>query len=221
MISVLLPTLNRVEMCLHTLRSLEVTAPGAEVCLVADGDPSILQRAVAEIGLDFATNWRPEPRTNVAAWNIALGMASRDLVVFAADDLEFRPGWLEAALYEMAHFDEGWGLVGFNDGHLGKELSTHYLLHRRFICQVLGGRVAWPCYLHSFNDLETNDRAKAAGRYRWAERAHVHHHHWLFGDRPQDATDTATLGSHSIAQARYRERAAQGFPNDWPPVIEC
>ena len=221
MISVLLPTMNRVERCLATLRSLQATVDEAEVCLVVDCDPTILKRAVDEIDLAFVTNWRPEPRTNVAAWNTALQMASHDLVVFAADDLEFRPGWLEAARHEMARFDDGWGMVGFNDGHLGTELSTHYLLHRRFICQVLGGRVAWPCYPHSFNDLETNDRAKRAGRYRWAEHAHVYHHHWLFGDRPQDTTDVLTLGDHSVAEARYRERAAQGFPDDWPPVIEC
>jgi glycosyltransferase involved in cell wall biosynthesis len=221
MISVLLPTLNRVELCLQTLRSLQVTAPGAEVCLVADGDPTILRRAVDEIELPFVTNWRPDPRTNVVAWNTALEMATRELIVFAADDLEFCPGWLEAATEQMQRFDGGWGMVGFNDGHWGAELATHYLLHRRFICEVLGGRVAWPCYRHSFNDLETNDRAKLAGRYSWAKQAHVLHRHWLFGDRPQDSTDVLTLGDHSVAEARYRERAAQGFPNDWPPVIEC
>jgi hypothetical protein len=159
-------------------------------------------------------------RGNSRAWNDCLAVCTGDPVVFAADDLEWEPGWLDAALGMLANFKDGWGLVGFNDGHWGPELSTHYLMSRRFIVEVLGGVVAWDFYPHSFNDLEVNERAKRANRYAWCREAHVGHAHWIFGDRPQDATDTRTLGQHGAAEAVYRQREAAGFPNDGiAPVI--
>lgn len=154
------------------------------------------------------------------AWNDCLRESEGDPVVFAADDLLWGDGWLDEALSALEVFDEGWGMVGFNDGHWdGNELATHYLMSRRFIVEVLGGVVAWDFYGHSFNDLEVNARAKAAERYVWAEGAEVLHSHWIFGDRQRDETDTRTLGEHSLAEAKFREREAQGFPNDYEAVI--
>jgi hypothetical protein len=153
------------------------------------------------------------------AWNDALAATAGDPVVLVADDLMFNHGWLDAALKELGEFEDGWGLVGFNDGHFGEELSTHYLMSRRFIVEVLGGVVAWPEYRHSFNDLETTERAKRANRYRWCEDARVDHEHWLFGDRGMDETDQRELPNHPGSQEGYLRRAAAGFPNDYDPVI--
>ena len=111
-------------------------------------------------------------------------------------------------------------MVGFNDGHWdGGELSTHYLMSRRFIVEVLGGVIAWECYHHSFNDVEMCERARNAARYRWAEGARVYHSHWLFGDRPQDETDQRNLPLHGESQQVFMDRRAAGFPNDYAPVI--
>ena len=79
--------------------------------------------------------------------------------------------------------------------------------------------VAWECYTHSFNDVEMCERAQAAGRYVWAEDAKVYHAHWLFGDRPQDATDQRNLPRHGESQRTFLERRAAGFPSDYAPVI--
>jgi GT2 family glycosyltransferase len=161
-----------------------------------------------------------EPQGCSAAWNRALAAAQGDPIVFAADDLRWEQGWLDNALNRLSEFDEGWGLVGFNDGHWGEELSTHYLMSRRFIVEVLGGVVAWGFYGHSFNDAEVNERARRAGRYAWCEEARVYHSHWLFGDREKDATDTRTLCDHGEAERIFKQRQAEGFPNDGiEPVI--
>lgn len=107
------------------------------------------------------------------------------------------------------------GLVGFNDGHSnGDHFSTHYLMSRRFIIEILGGVIAWPHYKHSFNDVEASARAKAAGRYKWCKDAHVFHSHWIFGDRSQDETDARNLGGHPESQRTFFARQAAGFPND-------
>lgn len=154
------------------------------------------------------------------AWNDALRWSKGDPVVFAADDLIFEKGWLDESLKLLAEFPDGWGMVGFNDGHWdGNELATHYLMSRRFIVEVLGGVVAWECYRHSFNDLEVNARAKAAGRFVWAPKARVTHLHWLFGGRRQDETDTRRLPEHPNDERVYKEREAAGFPVDYEPVV--
>lgn len=222
MISILLPTTGRakrVERCLEGL--FETTDPHPiEVVLAVDNDEETFARVVnidhpsrASVHVDYVYGYRGN-----TAWNDCLAEASGDPVVFAADDLDWQEGWLDAALEALENHPDC--LIGFNDGHLGPELSTHYLMPRKFIVEVLGGRVAWPCYKHSFNDLETNDRAKAAGRYHWCKRARVFHDHWLFGGRDRDDTDTRNLGGHAESEAAYKQRRATGFPDDWPAIIQ-
>lgn len=218
MISVLLPTTGRPDMAERCVRNLRDTATGydLEIVCAVDADPESRDRLEPLVDtLLYSESYRGCSR----AWNDCLAASSGDPVVFAADDLEWHPGWLAAALETLDDFSDGWGLVGFNDGHWGAELSTHYLMSRRFIMEVLDGVIAWDFYKHSFNDLEVNERAKRAGRYAWCEDAHVTHRHWLFGDRPQDATDVRTLGEHANSERIYYERAAAGFPNTDTPVI--
>lgn len=202
-------------MALRCVRQLRETAEVEIVCAV-DADPESATLLAPLVDRLLVCSFY---RGCSAAWNDCLAEATGDPVVFAADDLHWEAGWFEAALAKLSEFEDGWGLVGFNDGHWGAELSTHYLMSRRFIVEVLGGVVAWPAYKHSFNDLETCDRAKAAGRYAWAEDARVYHEHWLFGDRPQDETDTRRLPQHPEDERIYNERRAAGFPVDYAPVI--
>lgn len=216
MISVLLPTTGRPDRAEACIRQLRATADVEVICAV-DCDPESARRLAPLVDkLLVATFYRGCSQ----AWNDCLAEASGDPIVFAADDLEWGEGWLEAALAKLAEFDDGWGMVGFNDGHWdGNELATHYLMSRRFIVEVLGGVVAWPAYKHSFNDLETCERARLAGRYAWCESADVRHVHWLFGDRAQDDTDQRRLPDHPADQRIYDERKANGFPNDYEAVI--
>jgi glycosyltransferase involved in cell wall biosynthesis len=201
------------------VRSIKDTTDDVQIVAAVDKDGDTAIR-LHELGclVDYAADYRGCSR----AWNDALAHSTGDPVVLAADDLEFQPGWLDAALRTLDRFPGGWGLVGFNDGHTdNRDFSTHYLASRRLIVEVFGGVIAWEHYRHSFNDVEATERAKAAGRYAWAEDAHVRHQHWLFGDRPKDDTDTRNLPAHAASERTYRERAAAGFPNDFEPAISC
>jgi GT2 family glycosyltransferase len=220
-ISVLLATAGRPEMAEAFAHSLRDTTTGHDVELVAavDGDHETVDRLNAVDGVSLIVDYHPAHRGCSNAWNAALALSSGDEVVLAADDLTFEPGWLDAALATLAEFPNGWGFVGFNDGHWGAELSTHYLMSRRFVIEVLGGVIAWPCYSHSFNDVEASERAKRAGRYAWCADAHVHHNHWLWGERPQDDTDTRSLPGHGHSMQTYEQRAAAGFPDEFEAVI--
>lgn len=221
MISVLFPTTGRPDRAEACLAQLHSTTPHHQIEVVAavDADTETSERIAPHVQtLTYSSTYRGCSQ----AWNDCLREAEGDPIVFAADDLIWHDGWLEAALTKLQEFPDQWGMVGFNDGHWpGEELATHYLMSRRFIIEVLGGVVAWDWYRHSFNDLEVNARAKQAGRYLWAKDSHVHHQHWTYGDRPQDDTDTRTLGEHAQAQYTYTQREAAGFPTDYPPVISA
>lgn len=201
----------------NCVRRLKETTEGhkLEVVCAVDADPDSAMRLEA-LGciVDYSETYRGN-----SAWNAALAIAKGDPIVFAADDLVWQDGWLEAALAALEQHPGC--LIGFNDGHWGPELATHYLLPRSFIIEVLGGVVAWPHYAHSFNDLETNERAKRAERYVWCEQARVYHSHWLFGGREQDETDTRNLGGHAEAERIYKQRAAAGFPNEGIEPVIC
>jgi glycosyltransferase involved in cell wall biosynthesis len=225
-VSVLLATAGRPEMARAFTETLVATTEGhnIELIVAVDGDPATVEQIKTvepHDGFRAVFDWQPEHRGCSIAWNDALAKSHGDPVMLAADDLEFQDGWLDAALAKMSEFPDGWGFVGFNDGHWGAELSTHYLMSRRFVIEVLGGRVAWPCYHHSFNDVEANARAVAAGRYAWCETARVLHRHWIFGDRQQDQTDTRMLGAHPDSERAFAQRKAAGFPDDFEAVIEC
>jgi glycosyltransferase involved in cell wall biosynthesis len=212
LVSVLLPTTGRPQRAESCIKQLRETADVEIICAV-DCDPVSAKRLAPLVDRLLVA---PFYRGN-SVWNDCLREATGDPIVFAADDLQWQPGWLEAALQALSEHPDC--LIGFNDGHWGAELSTHYLMPRSFIVEVLGGVVAWPHYKHSFNDLETCERAKAAGRYHWCEDAHVHHDHWLFGGRAKDETDTRNLGGHAESERTYNERKAAGFPDDIPAVI--
>lgn len=218
MISVLLATTGRAEQAAACASSVFLTTEDYDVEVVAAVDNDLdTAEALTALGcvVDHSINYRGCSR----AWNDALALCGGDPVVLAADDLDFQTGWLDAALEQLLRFPDEWGMVGFNDGHLNHGLSTHYLMSRRFVIEVLGGVIAWECYRHSFNDVEVNERARAAGRYSWAEGAHVLHSHWTYGDRAQDDTDARWLGEHSASEAAYNARHAAGFPSDYAPVI--
>lgn len=224
MTSVLFPTTGRPDRAERCLRQLRETTKEHDVEIVAavDADPETA-RVIG--GLVDTLIYAPHYRGCSAAWNSCLAESNGDPVVLAADDLVWREGWLEAALIELYDFEDGWGLVGFNDGNMSDEggpwgpLSTHYLMSRRFVVEVLGGVVAWDCYRHSFNDVEANERARAAGRYKWCEEARVEHEHWVFGSRAQDHTDRRSLDDHPASEAAFIGRRKRGFPNEYDAVI--
>jgi len=229
-ISVLLATTGRPDGAEACVRSLIDTTDDYDIQLVTavDADGETMNRLAAidreaPLRFQWAVSYRDEMRGSSKAWNDALAYATGDPVVLAADDLEFQPGWLDAALATLSEFEGGWGFVGFNDGHWNghTDFSTHYLMSRRFIAEHMGGVVAWDCYKHSFNDREANARARRAVRYAWCENAHVTHNHWIFGDRAQDGTDTRLLGLHPVSERAFLYREAQGFPDDFEPVITC
>lgn len=229
MITIILPTTGREKRATECLKGLFATIKHRddwEIVSPIDAD-SRTREAFAQVAMDnhihdrLRIDYSATMRGSTAAWNRGLELAKGDYIVLAADDLIFGAGWLDEAMTVMrTAFDATGGLVAFNDEHWdGTKLGTHYLLSRPFIEQYLGGRIAWPCYTHSFHDMEANHRAKRVRRFAWAEKAHVRHEHWFWGDRQQDATDQRGLIGYESSKLAYESRQRLGFPDNYPPVI--
>lgn len=151
----------------------------------------------------------------IAAWNNGLDVADGEYVVMAADDLVFQEGWLTEALEALP----AKGCVGFNDMHNGERHQTHFLMHRSFIVNYLGGCLVAPVYHHYYCDNELVARAKRANLYAYAEKSLVRHDHWANQRRPFDQWDESVKQYFLADEKLFLERQAAGFPDDFSPVI--
>ena len=127
--------------------------------------------------------------------NRGVDLTSEPLLFLGADDLDFRSGWLEAALARLA---DGIGVVGTNDlcnpRVIAGEHSTHSLVTREYA--ALGtidepGKLLHEGYPHEFVDDEFVETAKFRGAYAHAGDAIVEHLHPMAGKAPTDALYSA------------------------------
>lgn len=218
LVSVILPTTGRpgrAEACVRRL--LDTTAGHAvEVICPVDADPAT--RAVLEplATVLYADAYRGKAK----AWNDGLTASAGEFIVFAADDLQWGDGWLDAALLAMATLPEGGGVVGFNDMHRnGRKEATHFMASRWFIIHYGGGVLAVPCYASFCHDSEMCYRANEIGRYAWAEDCHVEHIHYASRGRLFDATDKRWRDCARVDMQAFNQRRKNGFTDDWEPVI--
>lgn len=117
--------------------------------------------------------------------------------------------WLKRALDAFdATFPDGYGMLGFNDGHHQAEHSPHFLIDRDLLT-YLGGWPVW--YDHNYGDTELCQKAIALEVYAKAPWATLYHDHPYFG-----GLDDATYveGRAHVEQDRqlYEYRRAQRWP---------
>lgn len=100
-------------------------------------------------------------------------------IVNLANDLLPGREWLRrgAEAYER-RFATGPGLMGFNEGIHGPELSPHFMISIELL-RDFGGWPTW--YKHNYGDLELCTRAQEQGRYGKAAWALLYHDHHLTG----------------------------------------
>jgi hypothetical protein len=181
-LAVLVPVLARPHRVAPLLDALAASTPDCLVVFVCDPDDLPERQEVAR------QQTRPRP-LRVAALSPGGGYAQKinqavratrePLLFLAADDLDFRPGWLPAA---RAHLDAGAQVVGVNDlieRRPGREgHATHFLVTREYAeSPTIDGRPGPLCelYDHSFVDDELIGTATRRGVYAYAPDAHVAH----------------------------------------------
>lgn len=128
-----------------------------------------------------------EGRTYAQNVNLALAKSHADWVLVIGDDIEFTPGWFEAAQKLTDRFD----VIGTNDSLPGRirnpavangSHADHFFIRRSYI-DDLGSSLDGPgilapeCYTHWWVDKEIIELARARGVFSPCLDSVIVHHH--------------------------------------------
>lgn len=205
-LAVLVPVLGRPHRVEPLLASFTASTPEPResVLFICDPDDRDEIDAVWEAGC------KPLTCAGGYAAKIRFGVESsaERLIFTGADDLDFRPGWFEAA---EAHIDAGAQVVGVNDliprEH---EHATHFLMTRQYAERpTIDGQPGpfFEGYSHWYVDDELIATAKRRGVYAYAEDAHVAHLHPMVG-APDDETYRKGRAEARLDGRKFRRREA-------------
>lgn len=187
-LAILVPVLKRPHRVRPLLESARGATPNARVLFIPDPDDEPEREAIRKAGaeeLPVAGNYAAKINTAVRATN-------EPFLLFGADDIQFRPGWFEAA---KAKVKEGIGVIGTQD--LGNQRvlqgthSTHPLVTRWYAELPLADGQPGPLYEgyeHNFCDTEFVQTAQSRNAWTFAPDAIVEHLHYLWGKSPTDST---------------------------------
>jgi hypothetical protein len=221
-IVVAIPVLGRPQNAQAVLASLELSDPNGlcrPLFVCSPGDDRQI-RACHESGAHvLMLEQPPGPGDFARKIQAAFDTSSEPFLFQAADDVEFTPGWAEAALYAIER-DGGYGVCGTDDRAnpvvMRGQHSTHSLIRRAYV-DVCGaswdgpGTVFSQAYSHQSVDNELVELAKVRGCFTFCAEAVVRHHHPLY-DRsvPRDSTYERGLRDGGADMALFHVRQA-----DW------
>lgn len=149
--------------------------------------------------------------------NRGMAATTEPWLLLGADDLAFRPGWIDSIRDLLGSHG---GVIGTND--LGNAAtvrgtsSTHPLV-RRLYAQIFGtadepGKVLHEGYDHNFPDSELVETAKCRGLYVHRRECVVEHLHPLWGKGTADPIYHMGQRNWHVDQALYHRRSQQfGF----------
>lgn len=157
-----------------------------------------------------------QPGTFPRKVNYAYRMCSSPWMLLVGDDVEFHPGWLNAALAVAR--ETGARVIGTND--LGAqrvqagEHATHLLVSRDYVTDVGAswdgpGVVLHEGFRHQYCDNELIDVARARGVWAFAADSVIEHLHPAFGKGKDDATYQIGNAAGPADLAVYQERRAR------------
>jgi hypothetical protein len=163
------------------------------ICSMTDVEQKKACRATGEEVI--IARWIPDKADFARKINLGYRRTSEDWIFCGADDLRFKPGWLEAALAEGRR--TGLGVIGTQDEgnpfvRRGRH-STHPLVRRTYIEEYGGtfdnsGEIYSELYDHQWVDSELVTIAQNRKQWSFARRSYVEHMHphWKKGE--MDAT---------------------------------
>lgn len=214
-IAVIVPVLARPQNVAPLAESLWASTERASLTFVCTPNDEEEIRAVDETGADYlVVEFPPGPgdyARKIQAGYESVGEEGAPLVLLAADDLIFHPGWLETVEAVADRYDVG--VIGTNDlanpSVLRGAHSTHPVVRRCYIDRRGGvagspGTVYSDAYTHNYVDNELVATAIARGCYHHAFDAILEHRHPLWRTAPDD--ETYRLGQqHAARDARLFE----------------
>ena len=216
-IAVIVPVLGRPQNAAPLVESLMASTDEADLVFVCSPNDceqksECLSLSMLHGSIVYGVAFKPGPgdyaKKIQAGYEFSrvLGDTPAPLVLLAADDLIFRPGWLEAVERIAGEYDVG--VIGTNDNanptvKAGKH-STHPVVRRCYIDRYGGsvgepGQIYCELYDHQFVDNELVATAMARGCYAHAHDAVVEHRHPLYNHTVKRDT------TYAKGQARGRE----------------
>jgi GT2 family glycosyltransferase len=199
-LAILVPVLNRPQRVAPLLDSIEAATPRARVFFLGQlydtAENQAIQREFkrrdSDDGLRICQNLEGGTYAEKINRGCRHPKVREPLIFLGADDLEFQPGWFEAAADRLGN---GVEVVGINDliprrrsrrGH-----ATHFLMSRSYaeLPTIDGGEGPLHTgYFHWCVDDELIATATARGAYVYAPEARIKHLHPMTGEVADDAT---------------------------------
>lgn len=185
-IAVIVPVIERPDAAARFMESWENTSSMSAVYAVAGpGDAATVKawraagarRVLRAGGSKFSTKVNAGYRWTIEPWLLLVG-----------DDVEFTPGWEQAALAVAE--ETGALMISTNDGsgrdEILSQLAVHPMINRTYIdkvgCTVDGpGTIAHEGYTHWYVDQEWSLLARARGQLAYARQALIRHNHPAWG----------------------------------------
>lgn len=194
-ISILLPTLNRVDKLRDLIVSIEHTVEhmnAVEICFFMNSDDIQTRDFVA--GLEEA---QTEGTLQIKAthgmgvifsdmWNRAFGLATGNICMLCGDDVIFRTfGWDSIIRAKFKDIPDRIAYMYVDDGAFHGELGIHGFLHRNWI-EVLG-YVTAPIFIYNWADVWIDEIARIINRRIYVPEILVEHMHWIHSKGEIDA----------------------------------
>jgi hypothetical protein len=208
-VDIYIPTYGRADKLPGVLANInENTSSPHEVVFIVEEDDIHTMNKVFNLSR-FVINKRS--KTYAGAINSAWEEMQSEYFFAGADDLDFKPGWLEEAMKCM---DETHRVIGTQDLHnpevLAGEHATHYLIAGSYIKEKTGTiDQTYPVlyeYDHNWTDREFIGTAKFRGEFKMCPTSVVEHLHFSFGLSHMDATYEKTRKHITEDQRLYEER---------------
>jgi glycosyltransferase involved in cell wall biosynthesis len=189
-LAILIPVLGRPHRVEPVLETIEKATPGARVLILADANDRLELAAVRQApARDLRVELDIGGGNYARKINRGVGKTSEPFIFTAADDLEPRPGWFEAARKAMKR---DVAVVGVNDLiQRRRPHATHFLMTRAYAqLPTIDGRPGpfYTGYSHWNCDDELIATAKHRGVYAYAAEAKVLHLHPMAKRAPDDRT---------------------------------
>ena len=205
-LTILVPVLARPHRVKPVLESAARATPGADVLFIADPDDTDELEVLTCEGADFIA----PGGTYAEKINAGVRATDAPLIMSAADDLTFIPGWFEKA---KAHLTDQIRVVGITDqvterNRLGHH-AAHFLIARDYalLPTIDGGRGPFhEGYGHQYIDDELIGTAKHRGALHISTEAQVEHTHYFDGSGEMDATYEKGLMTRRRDRALWKRR---------------
>jgi hypothetical protein len=205
-ITVLVSTRNRMAKLTRMLESLPESAGAIEVrpLVVCDGDEATYRALPVGVASLPVPQWRGQTFCR----NLALERI-RGPVVYATDDITFKPGAIEAAAAEMARLFPAWdGVVGFTQEGNRFNPAGVALVGEPFIARYPRRHLFFEGYFH-FAAQEVHRAAVMLGLFSLCAGAVVYHYHPDHHHKELDQThwDARSRKTRDMALKSRREAA--------------